>query len=200
MLVLPLGITRRTAHVHREHVIFTGVTFYMLVMLGVGFYASRRRHTRRTGVHGCRAEDYPLWLSVRSPIIATWFGGSMMLGRRRRRIRRRHDGRHRGPLGRRARTVFDRRNVLRATVPSAEDHHRRRFHGSTATAGPPVWRSRSQRFFRTGNVGCLECLLRFGTIFQALTEHSGLETGILDRCVRHHPLHDGRRHVGRGHD
>jgi SSS family transporter len=60
-----------------ETVIFIGVGIYMLVMLLVGIYASRRTHSATEfAVAGRRL---PLWLCT-ATIIATWFGGGTMMG------------------------------------------------------------------------------------------------------------------------
>ena len=60
-----------------ETVIFTGVGFYMLIMLGVGVYASRRSHSITEFMIAGRG--MPIWLCSMT-IIATWFGGAIMLG------------------------------------------------------------------------------------------------------------------------
>ena len=60
-----------------ENIIFIGVTFYMLVMIGVGFYASKKTHT--TTEFMVAGRGLPVWLCSIT-VIATWFGGSVMLG------------------------------------------------------------------------------------------------------------------------
>ena len=60
-----------------ETVIFTGVAIYMLIMLGVGVYASRRSHSITEFMIAGRG--MPIWLCSMT-IIATWFGGAIMLG------------------------------------------------------------------------------------------------------------------------
>lgn len=57
--------------------IFTGVAVYMLVMIAVGFYASRRTHTVAEFVVAGRG--MPVWLCS-TTIVATWFGGGTMIG------------------------------------------------------------------------------------------------------------------------
>ena len=60
-----------------ETVIFIGVTVYMLIMLGVGAYASQKTHSLTEFMVAGR----DLSLGVCSlTVIATWFGGGMMLG------------------------------------------------------------------------------------------------------------------------
>ena len=60
-----------------ETVIFIGVAVYMLGMLGVGYYASRRTHSVTEFVVAGRG--LPVWLCAMT-VIATWFGGSTMMG------------------------------------------------------------------------------------------------------------------------
>lgn len=60
-----------------ETVIFIGVAVYMLIMLGVGFYASKKTHSVTEFMVAGRG--MPLWLCSMT-VIATWFGGAMMLG------------------------------------------------------------------------------------------------------------------------
>jgi SSS family transporter len=60
-----------------ENVIFAGVAVYMLGMLGVGYYAS----TRARSVSDFMVAGRGLGLPVLSmTVMATWFGGAMMLG------------------------------------------------------------------------------------------------------------------------
>ena len=60
-----------------ENIIFTGVAIYMLGMLGVGFYASKKSHTVTDFMVAGRGLSLPI-LSM--TVLATWFGGAMMLG------------------------------------------------------------------------------------------------------------------------
>ncbi|MDH3805911.1 MAG: hypothetical protein OEU90_10640, partial [Gammaproteobacteria bacterium] len=60
-----------------ETIIFIGVAIYMLAMLGVGFYASRKTHTITEFVVAGRG--MPVFL-LSTTIIATWFGGGTMMG------------------------------------------------------------------------------------------------------------------------
>ena len=60
-----------------ETVIFLGVMAYMLIMLGVGYYASKRSHSVTEFMVAGRG--MPIWLCSMT-VIATWFGGAMMLG------------------------------------------------------------------------------------------------------------------------
>jgi SSS family transporter len=63
--------------VSTENVIFTGVALYMLAMLGVGYYASRRTQSVSDFMVAGRGLSLPMCSMT---IIATWFGGAMMLG------------------------------------------------------------------------------------------------------------------------
>jgi Na+/proline symporter len=60
-----------------ETIIFVGVAIYMLAMLAVGFYASRKTHSVTEFVVAGRG--LPVWLCSMT-VIATWFGGSTMMG------------------------------------------------------------------------------------------------------------------------
>jgi SSS family transporter len=60
-----------------ENIIFAGVGIYMLAMLGVGFYASKRSHSVADFMVAGRNLPLPI-LSM--TVMATWFGGAMMLG------------------------------------------------------------------------------------------------------------------------
>jgi SSS family transporter len=60
-----------------ENVIFTGVAVYMLAMLGVGYYASKKSHTVADFLVAGRGLSLPVCSMT---VMATWFGGAMMLG------------------------------------------------------------------------------------------------------------------------
>ncbi len=76
MLVLQFG-GRTRINMSTESIIFIGVAIYMAVMLGVGFYASKKTHTVTEFIVAGR--KLPLSLCSIT-IIATWFGGSTMMG------------------------------------------------------------------------------------------------------------------------
>ena len=60
-----------------EAVILTGVAVYVVIMIGVGVYASSKTHSiTEFAVAGRRL---PLWLCT-ATIMATWFGGGVMIG------------------------------------------------------------------------------------------------------------------------
>lgn len=60
-----------------ENTIFTGVAIYMLIMVGVGLYASRKSHSVTDFMVAGRS--LPIWLCSFT-VIATWFGGSTIMG------------------------------------------------------------------------------------------------------------------------
>jgi len=60
-----------------ETTIFVGVALYMAAMLAVGYFASKKTHTVTEFVLAGRG--LPLWLCTMT-VIATWFGGAMMMG------------------------------------------------------------------------------------------------------------------------
>lgn len=57
--------------------IFVGVAVYILLMLVVGIYASRKTHS--SAEFAVAGRSLPLWLCA-ATIAATWFGGGMMMG------------------------------------------------------------------------------------------------------------------------
>jgi len=60
-----------------ETIIFSGVAIYMLIMLGVGAYASKKTHSVTEFMVAGRG--LPIWICSMT-VIATWFGGAIMLG------------------------------------------------------------------------------------------------------------------------
>ena len=60
-----------------QTVILIGVSAYMVAMLAVGFYASRKTHSVTEFIIAGRG--MPIWLCSMT-VIATWFGGSTMVG------------------------------------------------------------------------------------------------------------------------
>lgn len=60
-----------------ESVIFTGVGVYIVLMLGIGVYASKKTHS--VAEFAVAGRTMPLWLCT-TTIVATWFGGGMMMG------------------------------------------------------------------------------------------------------------------------
>ena len=60
-----------------EAVIFSGVAVYMVIMIAVGLWASKKAHSVTDFMVAGRG--MPLWLCSMT-VMATWFGGAMMLG------------------------------------------------------------------------------------------------------------------------
>lgn len=60
-----------------ESVIFAGVALYMLGMLAVGYFASKKTHTAAEFMVAGRG--LPVWICSMT-VIATWFGGSTIMG------------------------------------------------------------------------------------------------------------------------
>ncbi len=61
----------------KEAVIFTGIAIYMILMLAVGFYASKKAKTSTEFIVAGR--KLPIFICT-ATIIATWFGGGTMMG------------------------------------------------------------------------------------------------------------------------
>ena len=68
---------KKNQNMSTENIIFTGVAIYMVIMISVGLYASRKTHTVAEFMVAGRS--LPLWLCSVT-VMATWFGGAMLLG------------------------------------------------------------------------------------------------------------------------
>ena len=60
-----------------QTVIIIGVAVYFAIMVVVGIYASRKTHSMAE--FAVAGRQLPLWLCT-ATIIATWFGGGVMIG------------------------------------------------------------------------------------------------------------------------
>ncbi|MCH8071742.1 MAG: sodium:solute symporter family protein [Proteobacteria bacterium] len=60
-----------------EAIIFTGVAIYLVIMLAIGIYASKRTGSTENFIVAGRR--MPIWIGT-ATIIATWFGGGTMMG------------------------------------------------------------------------------------------------------------------------
>ena len=60
-----------------ETTIFIGVAIYIVIMVAVGVYAAKKTHSASEFMVAGRS--LPLWL-LTTTIVATWFGGGMMIG------------------------------------------------------------------------------------------------------------------------
>ena len=76
MLVLPLGKQEKEP-MSTETMIFIGVAIYMVAMIGVGLYASKKSHSVTDFMVAGRG--MPVWLCAVT-VMATWFGGSTIMG------------------------------------------------------------------------------------------------------------------------
>jgi len=60
-----------------ETIIFIGVAIYIVIMVVVGIYTSKKIHTATEFIVAGR--NLPLWL-LTATVVATWFGGGIMIG------------------------------------------------------------------------------------------------------------------------
>lgn len=60
-----------------EAIIFVGVVIYLVMMLFIGVYAARRSHSTEDFMIAGRR--MPIWICA-ATLVATWFGGSAMMG------------------------------------------------------------------------------------------------------------------------
>lgn len=71
------SITKRPVAISTESTIFIGVAIYIAIMIAIAVYAAGKTHSVDEFIVAGRR--LPLWLCTAS-IIATWFGGGMMIG------------------------------------------------------------------------------------------------------------------------
>ena len=74
---LALRLQNKNQNMSDQTIIFIGVAIYMVIMLGVGFYASKKSHSVTDFMVAGRG--LPIWLCSMT-VIATWFGGSTIMG------------------------------------------------------------------------------------------------------------------------
>jgi SSS family transporter len=155
-----------------ENIIFTGVALYMLGMLGVGFYASRRAHTVADFMVAGRGLPLPI-LSM--TVMATWFGGAMMLGGAGAAYDDGMLGVIADPWGGALALIliglFFARVFRRLKIITVTDFMEQRF-GTTAGVAITITTLFSNTMWVAG------MLVAFGTIFDSLT-NIPLETGIV---------------------
>ncbi len=155
-----------------ENIIFTGVALYMLLMIGVGFYASKKTHTVTEFMVAGRG--LPVWLCSVT-VVATWFGGSVMLGGAGAAYDDGMMGVIEDPWGGALALLligfFFARLFRRLKIITVTDFMEQRY-GKTAGVAITITTLFSQIMWAAS------ALVAFGTIFQALTSIS-LETGIL---------------------
>ncbi len=159
-----------------ETIILTGVVFYMLIMIGVGIYASGRTHTASEFMVAGRG--LPLWLCSMT-VIATWFGGAMMLGGAGAAFDDGMMGVIEDPWGGALALLliglFFARLFRRLRMTTVVDFMDQRF-GKTAAMGIVI----TSLFSNTVWVGSM--LVAFGVVFEALTTIP-LETGIIAGAI-----------------
>jgi SSS family solute:Na+ symporter len=162
--------------VSTETIIFTGVALYMLAMLGVGFYASRKAHSVADFMVAGRGLSLPMCSMT---VLATWFGGAMMLGGAGAAFDNGMLGVIADPWGGALALVlvamFFARTFRRLKVITVADFMEQRF-GRVAALGITVVTIFSNTMWVAG------MLVAFGTIFEALTSIP-VETGIIAGAI-----------------
>ena len=156
--------------------IFTGVALYMLMMLGVGYYASRKTRTMTDFMVAGRGLSLPLCTMT---VMATWFGGAMMLGGAGAAYERGMLGVIADPWGGALAlllvAMFFAAIFRRLKVITVVDFMEQRF-GKVAGAGLMIATIFSQVMWVAG------MLVAFGTIFEVLTDIP-VETGIIAGAI-----------------
>lgn len=146
-----------------ETVIFVGVAIYMVAMLIVGFYASRKTHTVSEFIVAGRG--MPVML-LSTTIVATWFGGGTMMGTAGASYERGMLGVIADPLGAALALFligfFFARLFRRMRILTVADFMRQRF-GRVAEMAITA----SVLFANIAWVGAM--LVAFGLIFESLT-------------------------------
>jgi SSS family transporter len=159
-----------------ENIIFTGVALYMLGMLAVGFYASRRAHTVADFMVAGRGLSLPICSMT---VMATWFGGAMMLGGAGAAFENGMLGVIADPWGGALALIlvglFFARTFRRLQIITVTDFMEQRF-GKIAGIGITITTVFSNVMWVAG------MLVAFGTIFQVLT-NIPVETGIIIGAV-----------------
>ena len=155
-----------------ENIIFTGVAVYMLAMLGIGYYASRKAHTVTDFMVAGRGLSLPICSMT---VMATWFGGAMMLGGAGAAFDDGMLGVIADPWGGALALIlvamFFARVFRRLKVITVADFMEQRF-GRTASVAITVATIISNVMWVAG------MLVAFGTIFEVLTDIP-VETGII---------------------
>lgn len=175
MLVLPFG-KKQNNTMSTENVIFIGVALYMLAMLGVGYYASKKAHSVTDFMVAGRGLSLPMCSMT---VLATWFGGAMMLGGAGAAYDDGMLGVIADPWGGALALVlvglFFARIFRRLKVITVADFMEQRF-GRVAALGISITTLFSNVMWVAG------MLVAFGTIFEVLT-NIPVETGIIAGAV-----------------
>ena len=155
-----------------ENLIFSGVALYMVAMLGIGYYASRKAQTVADFMVAGRGLSLPICSMT---VMATWFGGAMMLGGAGAAFDDGMLGVIADPWGGALALIlvamFFARVFRRLKVITVADFMEQRF-GRTASAAITVATIFSNVMWVAG------MLVAFGTIFEVLTSIP-VETGIV---------------------
>jgi len=155
-----------------ETVIFIGVAIYMLMMLGIGVYASGKTHSVTEFMIAGRSLPLPICTMT---VMATWFGGAMMLGGAGAAYDEGMLGVIADPWGGALALIliglFFARIFRRLRIVTVADFMEQRF-GKVAGLGMTVTTLFSNVMWVAG------MLVAFGTIFDSLTSIP-LETGIV---------------------
>jgi SSS family transporter len=159
-----------------EITIFVGVGVYMFILLGVGFYASRRSSSFDD--FAVAGRHMPLWLCSMT-VIATWFGGAMMLGGAGAAFDDGMLGVIEDPLGGALALLligfFFARMFRRLRMTTVADFMEQRF-GKVASYAIII----TTLFSNTVWVGAM--LVAFGVVFESLTSIP-LEAGIIGGAI-----------------
>ena len=159
-----------------ETTIIIGVALYMVLMIGVGIYASGRNHSVSDFMLAGRS--MPIWLCSMT-VMATWFGGAMMLGGAGAAYDDGMMGVIEDPWGGALALLliglFFARMFRRLRMTTVVDFMEQRF-GKTASYGIVI----TSLFSNTVWVGAM--LVAFGVVFESLTSIP-LETGIIGGAI-----------------
>ena len=159
-----------------ETTIIIGVALYMVLMIGVGIYASGRNHSVSDFMLAGRS--MPIWLCSMT-VMATWFGGAMMLGGAGAAYDDGMMGVIEDPWGGALALLliglFFARMFRRLRMTTVVDFMEQRF-GKTASYGIVI----TTLFSNTVWVGAM--LVAFGVVFESLTSIP-LETGIIGGAI-----------------
>ena len=159
-----------------ETTIIIGVALYMVLMIGVGIYASGRNHSVSDFMVAGRS--LPIWLCSMT-VMATWFGGAMMLGGAGAAYDDGMMGVIEDPWGGALALLliglFFARMFRRLRMTTVVDFMEQRF-GKTASYGIVI----TSLFANTVWVGAM--LVAFGVVFESLTSIP-LEAGIIGGAI-----------------
>ena len=159
-----------------ETTIIIGVSLYMVLMIGVGIYASGRNHSVSDFMLAGRS--MPIWLCSMT-VMATWFGGAMMLGGAGAAYDDGMMGVIEDPWGGALALLliglFFARMFRRLRMTTVVDFMEQRF-GKTASYGIVI----TTLFSNTVWVGAM--LVAFGVVFESLTSIP-LEAGIIGGAI-----------------